>query len=755
LIPAMKYFAADQERYDVYFVTPVGSLVLRETTPAEQKATAEKPHQESQSQKSQSFLLYYVEDHPERYGLVGHTQQEQEEAGVIPGVEQWDLEDDATPVWGIGVNPLLRMKSGESDPDKLWMDFAPPASQLLDLKHAGVTIVPFRACDMFAYWGIFFEFVALPEGVSSFFDRGKLLNTPSGTSATNPIKAACYEYGERWYRWFAEKLVKRASLFVADAFHAWNPAHPLQGISSAAHLPALVLYAGNVKDGLRHLKEYKGSAGGWWRKDEFGIAYRILRSPRLVNHFLPVGAGGSTRVEGKGKQVGLGESACGGVQLPDVGCRQENLGHGGGGVVSRGNEQRALFDWPAADAEQIQAGREQGESAKIASALAKRVTVRDPVSQKIIAAPFAIVADQASSINLRMQDRKDYTDHDHPIIRDIEDRMKPDSGFDAVVYVSFGTQSYIEFTGRGLQYLFGEFSRLKRVFFFIVLPNLRERGATRTKSSPQESSFAFDVEKRPQENVRVVSSYAPQRELFRRFGTGSGNRTTTNDKIADHKRKRFLFISHGGSGSLSEAAAHGVPTLCMPFLNDQWDNCAQLAAANLGKSLAHLSVALIMASYEQSDASVKGAAAAGAETYVSLLGIASPDAFHPAVAGQVRALWEHSLGFADESLGTSVQGVVGDLSLTMDSAEGVLAAAIGEFLFADENYEAVLESLRRNAAAMVSATLDRNTDVGPLLEHFLEKAAEASRRKKEKEAVRDQIMSLGMLASDPDDPDEL
>ena len=42
------------------------------------------------------------------------------------------------------------------------------------------------------------------------------------------------------------------------------------------------------------------------------------------------------------------------------------------------------------------------------------------------------------------------------------------------------------------------------------------------------------------------------------------------------------FISHGGSNSMYEAAFHGVPLVCIPFMGDQPDNAAKVRIVNQG-----------------------------------------------------------------------------------------------------------------------------------------------------------------------------
>ena len=42
------------------------------------------------------------------------------------------------------------------------------------------------------------------------------------------------------------------------------------------------------------------------------------------------------------------------------------------------------------------------------------------------------------------------------------------------------------------------------------------------------------------------------------------------------------FISHGGSNSMYEAAFHGVPLVCIPFMGDQPDNAAKVRIVSKG-----------------------------------------------------------------------------------------------------------------------------------------------------------------------------
>ena len=43
-----------------------------------------------------------------------------------------------------------------------------------------------------------------------------------------------------------------------------------------------------------------------------------------------------------------------------------------------------------------------------------------------------------------------------------------------------------------------------------------------------------------------------------------------------------VVVTHAGHGTIMRALAHGVPLLCMPMGNDQYDNAARVVARGVG-----------------------------------------------------------------------------------------------------------------------------------------------------------------------------
>ena len=47
-------------------------------------------------------------------------------------------------------------------------------------------------------------------------------------------------------------------------------------------------------------------------------------------------------------------------------------------------------------------------------------------------------------------------------------------------------------------------------------------------------------------------------------------------------RRASVLVTHAGNNSVTEALAHGVPMLTLPFSSDQFDGAAAIEAAHLG-----------------------------------------------------------------------------------------------------------------------------------------------------------------------------
>ncbi|CAD7950632.1 unnamed protein product [Amoebophrya sp. A120] len=778
------------------------------------------------------------------------------------------------------------------------MDFAPPQPHLERVANEGITIIPFRPCDLLVHWGqLLFEFVALPPGASFFkkneksYDRARPPDEGDDSKARRELliqmKGACFPYGARWYQWFWRKMrLENVKLLIADVLHTWNPAHVLHIRSESDDIP-VVLWGGNVKDGLKHLEDYNRAAkNSGWQKDPHGIAYRILRSPRLINHFLPVvdqlPQDGETRPRSAEMVMEKGNSnktisarnalgTCAGAN--GVYCRQEHLQtlnpaagtqelSSGPSSTPAGEPQAwdtasstptssTFLDWPA-------------RPAPDADAIAKRFTVRDARSAQPISAPFALVTEQPVEAEV-----EDHAALDpkrkivSPLLREMENLMR-ESAFDALVYVSWGTQSTIEFTDTGLRYLFDEFTKLPRVLFCMVV---REVVYARLLS---------DVPTSLPSNVRLIPGQAPQAELFRHFGRWRKKYSDKNLLHSGANNIKFAFLSHCGTGGLSEAVGFSVPTLCVPFMNDQPANCELLDTYNLGRCAAHFAVALITASHKDGLAeesfscevanplSTGGARESGqmpppnisppvhvdsegsgsyvasgerenlcgdvdtihekthtdgfgyggqSETrsgsalpYVSFLGMPSAELLHPTVAEELKALWDYNLSenlrpvlprlrprkgkqeilltrsAADQephvgiccwknttttTLGTNP--VLGTNNATSTSslwvttffdnprigcAGGVLATELMNLLN-DETYESIVAALHENAEVLARKTLNRNTEVGPLLEHFLHVAEEQKIVEREQKELWKMMLALSTNEDDEHafDPD--
>ncbi|CAD7947513.1 unnamed protein product [Amoebophrya sp. A120] len=86
---------------------------------------------------------------------------------------------------------------------------------------------------------------------------------------------------------------------------------------------------------------------------------------------------------------------------------------------------------------------------------------------------------------------------------------------------------------------------------------------------------------------------APQLEIFQTFGDG---KFMVDPKDGGGERPlQVIFVSHGGVGSLAEAAAFRLPLLCLPLLQgDQPPNCRQVARMATGRDLGKLSAAMIL-----------------------------------------------------------------------------------------------------------------------------------------------------------------
>lgn len=117
-----------------------------------------------------------------------------------------------------------------------------------------------------------------------------------------------------------------------------------------------------------------------------------------------------------------------------------------------------------------------------------------------------------------------------PLQEELEEFIQK-SGDDGVILVSFGT----------------------------ILGNIKENMLTLLANAfsrvPQRILWKLDRESAKVElsNNIKVASWLPQ-----------------NDILGHNKTK--LFINHGGSNGLMEAAYHGVPMICTPFFGDQYDN---------------------------------------------------------------------------------------------------------------------------------------------------------------------------------------
>eukprot|EP00391_Amoebophrya_sp_Ameob2_P001931 CAMPEP_0179008092 /NCGR_PEP_ID=MMETSP0795-20121207/15517_1 /TAXON_ID=88552 /ORGANISM="Amoebophrya sp., Strain Ameob2" /LENGTH=860 /DNA_ID=CAMNT_0020703125 /DNA_START=144 /DNA_END=2726 /DNA_ORIENTATION=+ len=176
------------------------------------------------------------------------------------------------------------------------------------------------------------------------------------------------------------------------------------------------------------------------------------------------------------------------------------------------------------------------------------------------------------------------TKNEDATVQKIRDRLaRGGGGLDGLIYVAFGQQGN-GFSKEGIRYLVRELvaASPSSIMYFVrpkMLPDEAQGADAFFHSLPHEDIaqgrlLVHETERAPQ--LKIFEAFAPK---FGRFN-------------ADESLK-FSFLTHGGSGSLSEALGLSVPVLCLPlFQGDQPDNCETVGRDGLGRDLGK--VAMLM-----------------------------------------------------------------------------------------------------------------------------------------------------------------
>ena len=151
-----------------------------------------------------------------------------------------------------------------------------------------------------------------------------------------------------------------------------------------------------------------------------------------------------------------------------------------------------------------------------------------------------------------------------------------------LIYVAFGTQGFRFKKDAYKEIIEAAAAVTDAVVFFVIPPAADWEHAPAYPYNPDtwkteyyEASVAGEALTLPK-NV-VLSKFAPQKDIFERFG---GPNT--------------VFLTHGGAGSLSQGIANKIALACFGLAFDQPTNCASATEKGLGVNLTGISGRMLL-----------------------------------------------------------------------------------------------------------------------------------------------------------------
>lgn len=147
------------------------------------------------------------------------------------------------------------------------------------------------------------------------------------------------------------------------------------------------------------------------------------------------------------------------------------------------------------------------------------------------------------------------------------------AGSELILYLAMGSAIDVTWQRKAVEALIDAvLSSGKKVFLLMKLPHIE---------GPDPKASKREIE-RKYEHARgvVFADFFPQQSLFWKLGLN-----------ADVHDPPFVFLTHGGMGSVAEAIAGNVPMICLPMTGDQPMNSRSVADAGVAVTLSEIGVA--------------------------------------------------------------------------------------------------------------------------------------------------------------------